>query len=107
MRALLALRPNPASSESNAPLELDGGKIALERVMIDGVQLDTGRYDVNELQLVIAEVPQGPFTLEISTICNPRGNSELSGLYISNNVFCTQCEAEGFRRITDLTTGPM
>ena len=46
------------------------------------------------------KVPQEPFTLDIVTRCNPSANTELSGLYISGGVFCTQCEAEGFRRIT-------
>ena len=45
-------------------------------------------------------VPQQPFTLEIVTTCNPSANTELSGLYMSGGMFCTQCEAEGFRRIT-------
>ena len=46
------------------------------------------------------KVPAAPFTLEIETECDPIGNTELSGLYQSSGIFCTQCEAEGFRRIT-------
>jgi aminopeptidase N len=45
-------------------------------------------------------VPNGPFTLEIETLVDPTDNSQLSGLYRSSGTYCTQCEAEGFRRIT-------
>ena len=50
--------------------------------------------------LSLPKVPQEPFTLEIVTRCDPSANTELSGLYMSGGMFCTQCEAEGFRRIT-------
>lgn len=96
----LSLRPNPASSEGHAPLVLDGERITLQSVVLDGVQLQPGQYQVEKHALVIAHVPQAPFTLEIVTTCNPAANTELSGLYVSGGVFCTQCEAEGFRRIT-------
>ncbi|MFN4142290.1 aminopeptidase N [Aestuariivirga sp.] len=96
----LALRPNPASSEANAPLILDGEKLSLVSVKIDGEPLAEGQYRVEAQSLTIGHVPQHPFTLEIETHCNPSANTELSGLYVSGGIFCTQCEAEGFRRIT-------
>ena len=98
--AKLALRPNPSSGQKNAPLVLHGEKLALKSVRIDGELLDPSHFDVSIATLTIARVPQKPFTLEIVTLCNPKANTELSGLYVSNDIFCTQCEAEGFRRIT-------
>src|SRR5262249_18851157 len=50
--------------------------------------------------LTIAQPPQQPFRLEIETIVNPSANTQLLGLYRSGAIYCTQCEAEGFRRIT-------
>jgi aminopeptidase N len=96
----LSLKPSRAAGMGGAPLVLDGEKLELEAISIDGKPLDKSRYSVNASSLTIAEVPQKPFTLEIVTTCNPRANTELSGLYVSSNIFCTQCEAEGFRRIT-------
>jgi aminopeptidase N len=96
----LSLKPNRAAGMGGAPLVLDGEKLELEAISIDGKPIDKSRYSINASSLTIAEVPQKPFTLEIVTTCNPRANTELSGLYVSSNIFCTQCEAEGFRRIT-------
>ena len=96
----LSLRPNEAAGMGGAPLVLDGEKLELKAISIDGKPIDTSRYSVNASSLTVAEVPQKPFTLEIVTTCNPKANTELSGLYVSSNIFCTQCEAEGFRRIT-------
>jgi aminopeptidase N len=96
----LSLRPNQAAGPGGAPLVLAGEKLELKAISIDGKPIDKSRYSVNASSLTIAEVPQKPFTLEIVTLCNPKANTELSGLYVSNNIFCTQCEAEGFRRIT-------
>src|SRR5262249_9120258 len=78
----------------------DGEMLALVRVSTDGVELSPSRYVVTEKDLTLKEAPAQPFTLEIETICNPEANKALSGLYRSQNVYCTQCEAEGFRRIT-------
>ena len=99
VRARLLLRLNPASAERDAPLKLDGEKISLQSVAIDGIKLANDQWSVDEESLTIAKVPQIPFTLETITVCNPKANTELSGLYVSNGMFCTQCEAEGFRRI--------
>ncbi len=96
----LVMAPNPASSENNAPLILHGEKIALRSVAIDGKPLAPSGYSVSDTALTIAAVPQRSFTLELVTVCNPSANTELSGLYMSSGMYCTQCEAEGFRRIT-------
>jgi aminopeptidase N len=98
--SLLVMRPNPASGEGNAALVLNGEKLKLVSVAIDGKMLDSSAFSVSAQNLTIAQVPQAPFTLEIVNLCNPRANTELSGLYMSNGMYCTQCEAEGFRRIT-------
>ena len=100
VRSRLSLRPNPASDEAGAALVLDGEKITLQSLVLDGVQLQPDLFRVEEQSLTIFNVPQAPFTLEMVTTCNPSANTELSGLYVSGGVFCTQCEAEGFRRIT-------
>ncbi|HMA09758.1 MAG TPA: aminopeptidase N, partial [Ramlibacter sp.] len=80
-------------------LRLDGEELNLARVLVNGqgasFKLETG-------QLVLENMPEGgePFELEILTTCMPAKNTKLMGLYVSNESFFTQCEAEGFRRIT-------
>lgn len=98
--AKLSMRPNPASAGHDAPLVLDGETISFVEGAIDGVMLDTSQVSLNQSGLTIAKVPQRPFTLTIVNTCNPGANTALSGLYMSNGIYCTQCEAEGFRRIT-------
>jgi aminopeptidase N len=94
------MRPNPASQERGAPLALDGEDIELESVKLDGKLLGGDEIRLTAPGLVIDKVPAAPFTLEIVSHCNPKGNTQLSGLYLTSGIFCTQCEAEGFRRIT-------
>lgn len=80
-------------------LELDGEQLELKRVAVDGQTLANTDYELSATQLCIAEVPDA-FQLTIETEVNPSANSALEGLYKSGGAFCTQCEAEGFRRIT-------
>ncbi|MGA0016226.1 MAG: aminopeptidase N [Burkholderiaceae bacterium] len=90
----MTLRRNPAQPEQ--ALRLDGEGLSLTRVLIDG----QGRSFRHERgQLVIDDVPEA-FELELLTTCAPQDNSELMGLYVSGDSFFTQCEAQGFRRIT-------
>ena len=96
VRSRLHLRRNEAG---DPPLILDGAGQTIERLALDGEALGANRYDVSPEALRIPGVPD-TFTLEIETTLNPRDNTELSGLYLSNGAFFTQCEAEGFRRIT-------
>ncbi|WP_137388027.1 aminopeptidase N [Rhodoligotrophos defluvii] len=96
----LDIRPNPAAGPEAGPLALDGERLVLHAVTLDGQPLGPGQYSLTDERLVIHEPPSRPFTLEIETSCDPDANTELSGLYRSNGVYCTQCEAEGFRRIT-------
>jgi aminopeptidase N len=86
-------------SDSARPLVLDGAALKLERIAIDGVGLAPEAYTVENERLVI-HAPPAAFTLEIVTRINPAGNTALEGLYVSGGRFCTQCEAEGFRKIT-------
>jgi len=96
----LQFSANPAAKEKNAALVLAGERIKLISVKLDGMVLKASAYVLTDSDLTLANVPAAPFTLEIETECDPVGNTELAGLYQSNGVFCTQCEAEGFRRIT-------
>jgi aminopeptidase N len=81
------------------PLRLDGEELNLARVLVNG-QGTSFKLEGN--QLVLENLPEGdaPFELEILTTCTPAKNTKLMGLYVSNDSFFTQCEAEGFRRIT-------
>ncbi len=84
---------------SNGALHLDGEDIKLLSIKVDGKVLKRKDYRLTQTQLILDGLPDA-FTLEIETECNPKGNSTLMGLYVSGGRFCTQCEAEGFRRIT-------
>jgi aminopeptidase N len=99
VRATLKLRPNPAAG-APAPLALDGDGLTLVSLKLDGAPLSTERYVATPNSLTIAQPPNRPFTLEIETLVDPSANTQLSGLYRSSGTYCTQCEAEGFRRIT-------
>jgi aminopeptidase N len=96
----IAVRPNPLSQEKSAPLVFDGEKLKLISITLDGKVLGAMDYAVSDQRLIIAAVPQKPFHLTIETECDPKGNTALTGLYMSNGMYCTQCEAQGFRRIT-------
>ena len=85
--------------ERAEPLKLNGEALKLLSIEIDGQALSTDQYRLDEELLIIDEVPD-TFTLEIKTEINPQANTTLDGLYLSSGNFCTQCEAEGFRRIT-------
>jgi len=80
-------------------LELDGDEISLKSVKIDDRALKRSEYRLTQMHLILENTPDD-FTLEIVNTCNPTANSTLMGLYVSGGRFCTQCEAEGFRRIT-------
>jgi aminopeptidase N len=82
-----------------APLVLDGEHLKLISIAIDGRVLGPDEYSVGEETLAIAAPPER-FTLGIVTEIAPARNTALEGLYLSKGMFCTQCEAEGFRRIT-------
>ncbi|WP_028582418.1 aminopeptidase N [Desulfogranum japonicum] len=95
----LMVRKNNLVSES-LPLELDGEKLQLKSVKINDTVLAPGQYIQTDETLCLENVPDSPFALEIVTVINPENNTALEGLYLSSGNYCTQCEAEGFRRIT-------
>ncbi|MEW6613799.1 MAG: aminopeptidase N, partial [Pseudomonadota bacterium] len=99
VRSRLGLRRNPDGGAGAPPLVLDGQALELVSVAMDGRQLAPDAYAVDSERLVIA-APPAACTLEIVTRLKPQENTALEGLYKSGGNFCTQCEAQGFRRIT-------
>ncbi|MDD5037374.1 MAG: aminopeptidase N, partial [Methylococcaceae bacterium] len=97
----LRLQKNRESENGNAPLVLDGEDLVLESVRLNGQPLQPGMYELTLESLTIPSVPKvDVFTLEIETRINPKANTALEGLYLSKDMLCTQCEAQGFRKIT-------
>ncbi len=96
----MKMRQNPAHKGKPGALRLDGAHLDLVAVTLDGRRLDAKAFRLDETSLTIPKLPDGAFTLEIETTCDPEANTALSGLYRSRGIWCTQCEAEGFRRIT-------
>lgn len=95
----LAIQADYDSSQGQRPLVLNGHRFRLLELSLDGTPLDQERYTATAEQLIIHTVPAA-FTLEIRTELRPQDNTFLEGLYRSGGMFCTQCEAEGFRSIT-------
>ena len=98
VRAKLKLKPNATGTP--APLVLDGEELTLTSLKLDGKPLAAENFVATPDRLTIAQVPNQPFELEIETVVDPTGNTQLMGLYRAGATYCTQCEAEGFRRIT-------
>ena len=96
----LRLRANPKVATRGRPLVLDGEGLTLESLALNGKPLSPKDYELTDGSLTIPRVPAQPFSLEIVTLCDPEANTALSGLYLSRGTYCTQCEPEGFRRIT-------
>jgi aminopeptidase N len=96
VKARLRVRRNGRHAE---PLRLDGVRLKLKSLALDGRALAAQRYQLEAEQLTIADVPDS-FVLESEVEIDPQGNTALEGLYMSGGRFCTQCEAEGFRKIT-------
>ncbi len=104
VQARLAFRPNP-NGRRNAPLVLDGDGLTATKIVLDGEVLDLQNSAswngfATSDAFTLNAPPQRPFDLEIETEIDPSANTQLMGLYRSGSVYCTQCEAEGFRRIT-------
>jgi aminopeptidase N len=95
----LVLRRQTDGLQDARPLVLNGKHLTMREVKLDGTPLHQDRYSVTDEFLTIREVP-AVCTLEVITELRPQDNSSLEGLYRSNGMFCTQCEAEGFRAIT-------
>jgi aminopeptidase N len=99
VKARLSGRRNEAAEEKRRALVLHGEDLELHGLKLNGSDLVIGEFEVTDEGLVVPEVPDR-FELETEVEIQPRANTRLSGLYLSNGIFCTQCEAEGFRRIT-------
>ena len=97
----LTLQRNPQNRSENTELILLGEELELVSIAIDGVALNQSQYQQSNESLIIDQVPQDKsFIIAIENIINPKANTALEGLYLSNTMLCTQCEAEGFRKIT-------
>ena len=96
--AKLAMRRAPGTP-AGAALVLDGEALTLSAIRLDGAELAPERYRLDAHHLTLPDPPEA-FTLETTTEIHPAANTTLSGLYVSGGNFYTQCEAEGFRRIT-------
>ncbi len=103
--ALSQVKKNPDGKREVSIFCLNGEDLILLSIKIDGVELEKKRYSVTPRTLEITNVPDS-FSLEITTIINPQENTSLNGLYRSSGNYCTQCEAEGFRKITYYTDRP-
>ncbi|MEO1205712.1 MAG: aminopeptidase N [Pseudomonadota bacterium] len=97
--AKLKINKNPASSQKSKDLILDGEGLDLKHIAINGTELTGKDFKRSDTSLRIAKVPD-TFELTTTVIINPEANKALQGLYLSRGIYCTQCEAEGFRRIT-------
>jgi len=101
VHSTLTCRRNTETADKSTPLVLNGKNVKLKKIALNNKALDPKAYQLNELNdtLVLPEVP-AQFILQMTTEIHPESNTELSGLYRSNDLFCTQCEAQGFRRMT-------
>ena len=94
VRSELAIhRNNPG------PLVLNGEDLTLLSISVDGNELSPTSYELSPSALTIWETPSR-FALQVEVSIQPQNNTKLEGLYKSSGNFCTQCEAEGFRRVT-------
>ncbi|WP_404298281.1 aminopeptidase N [Halomonas sp.] len=98
VKASLHLERHP-QREAGLPLELDGEGLDLKVIALDGQPLEADEYAVSDTGLIVHRVPER-FRLETEVEIAPQANTALEGLYRSGSMYCTQCEAEGFRRIT-------
>ncbi|SIS16343.1 aminopeptidase N [Pseudomonas putida] len=99
VHAQLVMRRNPARGAGLPPLELDGQQLELLRASLDDQELQPGEYQLDADSLTVQPKAER-FTLDTSVKIHPESNTALEGLYKSGKMFCTQCEAEGFRKIT-------
>lgn len=99
VKSKLFLSPR-ATTKPATPLVLVGDELKLLSVSVNGQKLTEKEYVATPEKLEIHNPPSGQFTLEVTTEINPQKNRQLMGLYLSNGVYCTQNEPEGFRRMT-------
>jgi aminopeptidase N len=97
--ATLAVRPHP-QGRPDAALEFDGDELNLVSAALDGAALAADAFEASPASFRLLKPPRRLFTLRFETLLDPAANTKLMGLYRSGSAYCTQCEAEGFRRIT-------
>jgi len=97
VEARMQIRPNNTTAE---PLVLNGERLELVGVKLNGNQLQADQFSFSDDLLTVPNVPTESFEVTVSTKIDPAGNTALEGLYRSSGNYCTQCEAEGFRTIT-------
>lgn len=104
VKCTMVMRPNvEVNADAATPLVLDGEELILKSIRLNNTLLTDSDYQLSDHTLTIFHISlndQGVFTLKTEVEIVPEANTSLSGLYTSNNMFCTQCEAQGFRRIT-------
>lgn len=99
VHAQLVMRRNPAAGAGLPPLVLDGQQLELLSVALDDRELSAGDYQLSDSHLTL-QPSSASFVIDSSVRIHPESNTALEGLYKSSGMFCTQCEAEGFRKIT-------
>ncbi|MNO57739.1 Aminopeptidase N [compost metagenome] len=99
VHAQLVMRRNPERGDGLPPLVLDGQQLELQWVALDDRVLEEGEYQLDENHLTLQPTAKN-FTVDSTVRIHPESNTALEGLYKSGKMFCTQCEAEGFRKIT-------
>ncbi|WJN57940.1 aminopeptidase N [Pseudomonas sp. SO81] len=99
VHAQLVMRRNPALGAGLPPLVLDGQQLELVRVALDDRELAASDYQLTDSHLTL-QPTQERFVIDSTVRIHPESNTALEGLYKSSGMFCTQCEAEGFRKIT-------
>ncbi|MGQ0527516.1 MAG: aminopeptidase N [Alphaproteobacteria bacterium] len=88
------------TKKEHAPLFLNGEGVVLKKITLNSKELSALNYELTDMGLTLPAPQESEFTLEIETLIEPEKNTRLEGLYMSGGNYCTQCEAEGFRRIT-------
>jgi len=99
VRAIMKIERVKDMNNPQKSLHLYGENLELLSISMDGAELNPNDYNLTPDELIVYKVGKS-FDLNIQTRIKPHDNTSLSGLYVSNDIFCTQCEAEGFRRIT-------
>ncbi len=101
VRSYLHLRRNPQSHVDSTSLTLNGEELELVEIVMDGVALSDEDFTLTPETMILHQVPQDrAFVVHIVNLIYPQANTALEGLYLSNSMLCTQCEAQGFRKIT-------
>lgn len=101
----LKIRKNELVTDKNGPLIFDKGDFKIDSVIADSMVLLPEEYEAGDDYFKLARTPDA-FELEIVSILKPQENTSLEGLYKSGDIFCTQCEAQGFRKITPFPDRP-